>query len=231
MAFPKEDAMTPLYTANVNATGGRAGGKFVADVTRAILPERDRDEYEDDLADDGEDPLAVADGELPEPIIVDRTVPNAAFAGDTERMSTATGDDADEAGGKKKRSKKREPVTTEVDLPPMADAVSLPEVVEAKGAGKKKKPKIEIVDDVATSELPLVAEPVRVARGSEAPPVGEALAVVAAAPVAPAAAGGAPLIVEPRFKHADKAEMAAKENILIGAVHLPFPGIGRLRAR
>jgi len=218
------------------ATGGRAGGKFVADVTRAILPERDRDEYEDDLADDGEDPLAVADGELPEPIIVDRTVPNAAFAGDTERMSTATGDDADEAGGKKKRSKKREPVTTEVDLPPMADAVSLPEVVEAKGAGKKKKPKIEIVDDVATSELPLVAEPVRVARGSEAPPVGEALAVVAAATVAPAAAGGAPLIVEPRFKHADKAEMAAKEKaaesergfVKLGDGAYQLPAIGLL---
>ena len=25
--------------------------------------------------------------------------------------------------------------------------------------------------------------------------------------------------------------MAARENILIGAVHLPFPGIGRLRAK
>ena len=215
------------------ATGGRAGGKFVADVTRAILPERERDEYEDDLADDGEDPLAVADGELPEPIIVDRTVPNAAFAGDTERMSTAAGDAEDEAAGKKKRGKKREPVTTEVDLPPMADAVSLPEV-EAKGAGKKKKPKIEIVDDVATSELPLVAEPVRVARGSEAPPVGEALAVVAAATAAPAA--GAPLIVEPRFKHADKAEMAAKEKaaesergfVKLGDGAYQLPAIGLL---
>ncbi len=34
-----------------------------------------------------------------------------------------------------------------------------------------------------------------------------------------------------RAKRMELFEMAAKENILIGAVHLPFPGIGRLRPR
>lgn len=34
-----------------------------------------------------------------------------------------------------------------------------------------------------------------------------------------------------RARRKELFEMAAKENILIGAVHLPFPGIGRLRAK
>ena len=187
------------------ATGARGGGKFVADVTRAILPERERDDYGDEHDDEAEDPLAVADGELPEPIIVDRTIPNAAFIGDTERMATATEDEDTSKRGKKK--KVRESATTEVDLPPMADVVSLPEVKEA----RKKKPKIEIVEDdapmapVITAVERAVEAPVRAARGSEAPPVTAAMAATAAAPAL------APLIVEPRFKHADKAEMAAKE--------------------
>ncbi len=36
---------------------------------------------------------------------------------------------------------------------------------------------------------------------------------------------------EARARRAEMFEMAAKDNILIGAVHLPFPGIGRLRTR
>ena len=36
---------------------------------------------------------------------------------------------------------------------------------------------------------------------------------------------------EARAKRRELFEMAAKENILIGAVHLPFPGIGRLREK
>ena len=36
---------------------------------------------------------------------------------------------------------------------------------------------------------------------------------------------------EARAKRRELFEMAAKENILIGAVHLPFPGIGRLRVK
>jgi hypothetical protein len=34
-----------------------------------------------------------------------------------------------------------------------------------------------------------------------------------------------------RSRRIELFEMAARENILVGAVHLPFPGIGRLRAR
>jgi S-DNA-T family DNA segregation ATPase FtsK/SpoIIIE len=81
-----------------------------------------------------------------------------------------------------------------------------------------------------------VAEPVRVARGSEAPPVGEALAVVAAAAATADPGAAAPLIVEPRFKHADKAEMAAKEKaaesergfIKLGDGAYQLPAIGLL---
>jgi len=34
-----------------------------------------------------------------------------------------------------------------------------------------------------------------------------------------------------RARRKELFEMAAKENMLIGAVHLPFPGIGRLRSK
>ncbi|MEZ4398598.1 MAG: DNA translocase FtsK 4TM domain-containing protein [Kofleriaceae bacterium] len=208
------------------ASGAVGGGRFVADVTRAILPERDRDEYEDDLDDEGEDPMAVADGELVEPVIVDRSAPTAAFMGDTERVDTSPGDADDEPATGKKRKKKREAATTEVDLPALADAVSLPEPAIIR-LDKKKRPKLEIVDDAVTTEVGLVAEPpTRVARGSDAPPAGATVA------------GGSPdaLIVESRFKHADKAEMAAKEKaaehergfIKLGDGAYQLPAIGLL---
>jgi len=168
------------------ATGARGGGRFVADVTRAILPERDRDEYEDELADDGEDPMALADGESRDPLIVDRATPTADFMGDTERVETVPALlDADE-GKKKPGKKKREPLTTEIDLP----VTATPAIGTSTAA--KKKPVLEIVEDDAP----------RVARGTEAP-----------APTPPLPAAGASLIVESRFRHADKAEMAAKEKV------------------
>ena len=184
------------------ATGAGVGGRFVADVTRAILPERDRDEYEDELADDREDPMAVADGEASDPLIVDRATPSGDFVGDTERVATGPAHDAADDG--KKRRKKKEPLTTEIDLPLAA----------------KPKPQIEIVED----ELP----PARVARGTETPPAG---ATPAAMPTI-----GASLIVESRFKHADKAEMAAKEKVAesersfikLGEGAYQFPAIGLL---
>jgi S-DNA-T family DNA segregation ATPase FtsK/SpoIIIE len=217
------------YTGRSLATGARGGGRFVADVTRAILPERDRDAYEDELEDEREDPMAVVDGELPEPVIVERSAPTAAFAGDTERTVMATDDDE---VGRKRGKKKRETATTEVDLPPMADAVSLPEV--AAKPERKKKPKLEIVEDL---EPALAEPPTRVARGSVAPPATEAGPVVAAAVAVAADPGAAaPLIVEPRFKHADKAEMAAKEKaaesergfIKLGDGAYQLPAIGLL---
>jgi S-DNA-T family DNA segregation ATPase FtsK/SpoIIIE len=114
----------------------------------------------------------------------------------------------------------------------MADAVSLPEV--AAKPERKKKPKLEIVEDL---EPALAEPPTRVARGSVAPPATEAGPVVATAVVAAADPGAAaPLIVEPRFKHADKAEMAAKEKaaesergfIKLGDGAYQLPAIGLL---
>ena len=83
--------------------GAMVGGRFVADVTRAILPDRGKDEYEDELADgeDG-DPLAVDDDEMHAPLIVDRAAPSAAFLGDTERTETVPEDD----GAPRKKSRK-----------------------------------------------------------------------------------------------------------------------------
>ena len=191
------------------ATGARGGGRFVADVTRAILPERDRDEYEDELADEGDDPMAVADGELVEPVIVDRaTAPTAMFAGDTERVETAPAHEPDD--GKKKAPRKKKPVI---------------EVVEDDDAATVETATVAAPAAPAAPVGPAVAIP-RLARGSEAPPTGGIELVPP----------GGPMIVESRFKHADKAEMAAKEKaaesergfIKLGEGAYQFPAISLL---
>ena len=97
------------------------------------------------------------------------------------------------------------------------------EVDEPKRAPKKaKKPAIEVIeaDEVELPEAPTIVELVapkpkraRMASGTQAPdPADEAPVVVVPPPTPTPEPGGAgPLIVESRFKHADKAEMAAKE--------------------
>jgi S-DNA-T family DNA segregation ATPase FtsK/SpoIIIE len=198
--------------------GARVGGRFVADVTRAILPEKGRDEYEDELAEgDDADPLAVDDEELHAPPIVDRSgaTPSAAFIGDTEKNAAPPAVSEDEAPRKRAR-KRRDSAATDVELPLAAATVALaptPVVAATEaaaatdGAGKKRKRAAEIIDTSVTPTLPVaVVPPPAVVAPAPAP----ATAPAAVAPAAPANDVG-PVIVEPRFKHADKAEMAAKE--------------------
>ena len=220
--------------------GAMVGGRFVADVTRAILPDRGKDEYEDELGDgeDG-DPLAVDDDEMHAPVIVDRAAPSAAFLGDTERTETVPSADNDEMPRKKIR-KKRETGPTEVDLPLAAATVGFGSVIPAspmaagamgavgKDAAKRKRP-AEIVDTAATPTLPVSLVPAPTASPAAGVPVSP---VPASAP----ANDVGPLIVEPRFKHADKAEMAAKEKqveaergfIKLGDGAYQFPAISLL---
>jgi S-DNA-T family DNA segregation ATPase FtsK/SpoIIIE len=161
--------------------------RFCADVVRAILPERD--ERDDDEVDDepAEDVMEVADDENgSEPVIHDRSQPTP-----------------------KKKREKKEPQQTEVDFAPPAI-----EVVEAQGADHAEpvNAKEPVIAKAKRSRFP---------SGTKAPPIaeaGEAALVVVDEPGpgevaggAPAAADGGPMIVESRFKHADKAEMAAKE--------------------
>lgn len=99
----------------------------------------------------------------------------------------------------KKSRKKKEKVVqaTEIDLVPPGPIVVEGETVEP-AAGPPKPPKRS-----------------RMANGTQAPEIEEAKAEAAAAKqaeaVAAAPAESGPLIVESRFKHADKAQMAAKE--------------------
>ncbi|HUQ08318.1 MAG TPA: DNA translocase FtsK 4TM domain-containing protein, partial [Kofleriaceae bacterium] len=191
------------------ADGATAAARFVVDVLRAIMPERR--EYEDEIED--EDPLAVDENELDGPPIIDRAAPTADFVGDTEKTSAL---DEDEEKAKKPRKKKSEQITAESELPPAAEIVAIESAKDAKDKGKKKKPEAVIVE-----EAPAVVAPV---------------APVAIVPPQPPVEGGAPLIVESRFKHADKAEMAAKEKqaeaergfIKLGDGAYQLPGIALL---
>ena len=222
----------------------RTTGRFIADVTRAILPERGRDEYEDELAEGDEgDPLAVDDDELRAPVIVDRAAPHAAFIGDTEKTDTTPGQRDDDAPRKRTR-KKRDSGPTDIELPLVAATVALTAtpVVAAtalaggapaagKDDGKKRKKPAEVIDTAATPTLPVAVVPMPASTPA-------ATTTSAGTPVAAAAPANdvGPLIVEPRFKHADKAEMAAKEKqveaergfIKLGDGAYQFPAISLL---
>nr|MDQ3297617.1 FtsK/SpoIIIE domain-containing protein [Myxococcota bacterium] len=162
--------------------GARAGlyafAGFWADVFRAILPDRERsDDDDEDVAED--DVLEVGEDEhAAEPMII-------------ERGASADG---------KKRAKKKPAQDTEIDLapPPVPAEEGMADVIEL----RPKQPKRA-----------------RMAAGTQAPDPEDVKADAAAAAAAALVAtttpvpepGGGPLIVESRFKHADKAEMAAKE--------------------
>ncbi|MGE0403126.1 MAG: DNA translocase FtsK 4TM domain-containing protein [Kofleriaceae bacterium] len=164
--------------------------RFCADVVRAILPERDANEDEMDDVDETEDEdvMEIADDENGvEPVIHDRTQPTP-----------------------KKKREKKDPQQTEVDFAPPAI-----EVVEAQGADHAEP---------VNAKEPVIAKAkrTRFPSGTKAPPTAEAAEspalVVVDEPGPGEVAGGAdakpgdgPMIVESRFKHADKATMAAKE--------------------
>ena len=162
-----------------------AVARFWGDVFRAMLPERGGDDDLDYEETEEEDVLAVADDEgSNDPAIIERG--------------------ASEDGKPKK--KKRQIQVTELDpvapglafadtVAAAADEVAhakpkrsrFPQGTKAPEAANDQKPQAMIVDD---DSGPVVAAP---------------------APDPVPGPGGGPVIVEPRFKHADKAEMAAKE--------------------
>ncbi|MBL0216904.1 MAG: DNA translocase FtsK 4TM domain-containing protein [Myxococcales bacterium] len=164
-----------------------AVARFWGDVFRAMLPERGGDdEDEEDEEVEEEDVLEVgADEGRAEPAII-------------ERGASAAEDE-------KPKRKKRQIQVTEIDPvvpgPAATDTVAaspddvpgakpkrsrFPQGTKAPEAANDQKPQAMIVDD-------------------------DSGPVVAAAQEVTPPAGGGPMIVEPRFKHADKAEMAAKE--------------------
>jgi DNA segregation ATPase FtsK/SpoIIIE, S-DNA-T family len=166
--------------------------KFWADVFRAILP--DRVPYDEDLAAmdvDHDDILDVAaDDRVSEPVIIERTAPNPAEAPKRKKRAQVTELDPVVPG----------PAVAAVVAPSPADVPPV-EANPAKAGRKRKfpagteaptpagrKPQAMIVDDEPDDgELPVDA------RNLELP------------------AERAPVIFEPRFKHADRAAMAAKE--------------------
>ncbi len=169
-----------------------AFGRFWGDVFRAMLPERGErdDEDDDDVEVDDDDVLEVgADEHGSDPLIIERT---------------STSSSSMEEAPKKKREKKL-PQVTEIDLavpgPAANDATVAPAAddVPVKAGGKRSRfPQGTKAPEVANAEQraqalivddePASNEPISVINGDKGP-----------------------MIVEPRFKHADKAEMAAKE--------------------
>ncbi len=163
-------------------------GRFFGDVLRAIMPERREDDDRDDLEDleiEEDDVMEVGLDEGADPMIIERTVPTAMMIED--------------APVKKPRKK--------------AAAIVVEDASEAESGPAPGDP------DKAAEVIALKPKRARFPVGTKVPdPVDDADgAAVIAAPTAPppananTAIAGAPMIVESRFKHADKATMAAKE--------------------
>jgi len=212
---------TPLRMRDVlRAIGGAArtiGGaiflallaiaRFWGDVVRAMLPDRRDDDDDDDDEDDralevdDRDVLEVGDDEATgEPVIIGR------------------------AAKKKKRP------AAELSAPAELEGADLTERTESAPSddrpGSRTSPALEVI---APADAPVVLKQkrTRFASGTQAPVPGDELPATleAAPPLDPRDAAGSsstsgtsgtagaagPLIVEPRFKNADKATMAAKE--------------------
>ncbi|MGE3545066.1 MAG: DNA translocase FtsK 4TM domain-containing protein [Kofleriaceae bacterium] len=162
--------------------------RFCSEVFRAILPERDH--YDDDAADDDtarDELLDVSDeDQISEPVIIERSAPIAA-------EST--------------RKKKKAPQVTEVDL-----VVPGPAVGQVVAPSPDDVPPIDAKPRGKRARIAMGTSSEVVERASEKKP--EALIVPdEPEPTEQAGTSGerAPMIVEPRFKHADRATMAAKE--------------------
>jgi len=172
-------------------------GRFWADVFRAMLPERERDDDDDDddepLEVDERDVLEVGDDEAAaEPVIIGRATRKKKRAG-----NEVDAVEAGEPGGRR--------------TVPAIEVISAPAAPVAAATAPPDAP------------APARAKRTRFASGTQAPEISDetpATTLEAAPPLdphdtelqLPAIAGGAgPVIVEPRFKNADKATMAAKE--------------------
>lgn len=213
-------------------------GRFFADVVRAILPEREA-AYSDAYEHEDDDVMVLSDKDKKrtEPTIIARgkaskesreAIPGSEMAGDTDRTDPdELTDDAD--ASKKKRSRKTSATEIEIDLPLAAATIAI-ETATAKGrrrmAAGTKMPEFDAdsqqdAEDqlgmADTTLVPAIGTAAAVAAAAAgvvktAAAKAAAATIAAAAPTTTASAAGAgPLIVESRFKHADKAEMAAKE--------------------
>jgi DNA segregation ATPase FtsK/SpoIIIE, S-DNA-T family len=209
---------TPLRTRDVlNAIGGAAHtigrafalavlavARFWRDVFRAMLPDRERDVDDDDDVDelevDERDVLEVADDEAAgDPVIIGRAVrrkkrPVLEALGTAEVQSGPAELHAAAAGGSATATGMSDRGATEIEV------VAAP-----------------IVPSPGDAPAPPRSKRTRFASGTQAPPTDDAPGVLEAAPpldplesAAPGLPSG-PVIVEPRFKNADKATMAAKE--------------------
>ncbi|HEU0035522.1 MAG TPA: DNA translocase FtsK [Kofleriaceae bacterium] len=173
-----------------------AFGTFWVDVFRAILPGRDHSGDDDSVEVDEDDVLEVgAEEELDEPVIIEKPA----------------------------KKKKLDPQATEIDLFPPQPAFEEP--APAKKDRKKKEPAIVVEEAKPDAAPPVAADKpkrTRFASGTQAPELdadSDKPAVAAAAkPGKPQAvivddepATSGPVIVEPKFKQADAATIAAKE--------------------
>ncbi|HEY4180124.1 MAG TPA: DNA translocase FtsK 4TM domain-containing protein [Kofleriaceae bacterium] len=176
-------------------------GRFCADVVRAILPERGERDYDDQDEDEEsatDDVLQLGDDErIAEPVIHERTEPSAMLEEEEPVM-------------KKRRPKKD---TRDAEFGESV-APSQIEVIDHAQA----------IDDAKDEAQPVIAKQKRsrFPSGTKVPELIEVnddaapeIAASAVAQTPPVAAGpgtdAGPMIVESRFRHADKAEMAAKE--------------------
>jgi S-DNA-T family DNA segregation ATPase FtsK/SpoIIIE len=181
-----QQVLNPLGTGARSAArgvkvAGVAGARFCGDVVGAILPERA--EGTDD--DESDDVLELGEDERKgkEPKIIERTsAPSADLSGDTERVAETPPAPADNLDGKSRKPRKvREPAVS-------SDAEA------------------QRVDTalVAAASLAIQAAPALAT-------VPGALGANGNAAPTPSGKNATPMIVEPRFRHADKATMAAKE--------------------
>jgi DNA segregation ATPase FtsK/SpoIIIE, S-DNA-T family len=187
-----------------------AVARFWGDVLRAMLPDRDRDDDDEDdaIEIDDHDVLEVGDDEAAaEPKIIGRA---------SKRSRRAAAEPVDASDEPARAAANAGP--TLVDFTTMATA-SAPAATT--GGAAASAPGAE----PAGAQAARSPRRTRFASGTQAPPPGDEAPVTldAAPPLDPhdgtdtvpvASAAGAvagPVIVEPRFKHADKATMAAKE--------------------
>ena len=185
-----------------------AFGRFLGDVARGILPDRERDGREDDEEEDEEEEEVLEldddDRKIAEPAIYERA-PSAAFNGDTERVDTFAA--AEDEPRRKRRARTVD--ATEVDLPASAAPVTLAAPAEDKKPRRRLAQGTKAPErDGAEAEAAEGAAPLALAPALAPQPEPRAQG---AAPMAVAASAAGPMIVEPKFRHADPATMAAKE--------------------
>jgi hypothetical protein len=103
-----------------------AGGRYLGEVVRGILPDRDRDSADEEGEEEEEelDILELGEDERKggEPAIIERA-PSAMFAGDTERVDSSHLAHVEDEPKRKRKPRSNE--TTEIDLPAAATPISL----------------------------------------------------------------------------------------------------------